>query len=177
MFRTLILAAAAALGLTSAAHAVTMTQTFDSSPVEYDFVFGAGTKTVDLVSYDVITSGGGNLSSGLALYDITGGGMTNVTASFTTGDLRSATGYGNFIRIGDSNNSVGGQVSLTDGDTLFSGLLFSNLYKAVLFDTNGDPEEFSVTLLAQVPLPAALPMLLAALGGFGLLRRRRRAAA
>ena len=79
MFRTLILAAAAALGLTSAAHAVTMTQTFDSSPVEYEFVFGAGTKTVDLVSYDVITSG----------------------------LIRSAAGYGDFIRISDSTNSVG----------------------------------------------------------------------
>lgn len=178
MFRTLLLAAAAALGLAGTASAVTLSQTFDTttSSVFYNFDFGAGFSTIDLVEYEVISdTGGGNLSSGLALIDLSDN--SNVTAMFTSADVATSGTFGNYIRIGASNNVVSGQMTLTDGANLFSGLNQSTSYRAVLFDNNGDPDQFSVTLMAAVPLPAALPMLLAALGGFGLLRRRRQAAA
>jgi hypothetical protein len=81
------------------------------------------------------------------------------------------------IQIYDDGVSIGGFFNPTSKrDTTvkgFDGGKFSILYVA----TNSDPSILHVDAnVAPVPLPAALPLLAAGLGGLALLRRRRKAA-
>jgi hypothetical protein len=77
-------------------------------------------------------------------------------------------------RVGGVNGPIGITNSAVNGE--FDGGTFGLLYVA----TNGNPSVLQVHTTAQpapVPVPAALPMLLAAMGGLGWMARRRRAAA
>lgn len=88
-------------------------------------------------------------------------------------DVRHDDGFAIFIdgvRAGGVNGPTGVRNSVVNGA---SGGQFSLLYVA----TNGNPSVLQVnTTASPVPLPAALPMLLAAMGGLGWMARRRRAA-
>ncbi len=71
------------------------------------------------------------------------------------------------LRIGGFNGPNGKRTTAVSG---FDGGQFDLLYVA----TNGDPSILKVDM-TPVPVPASLPLLLAGLGGFALLRRRARA--
>lgn len=76
--------------------------------------------------------------------------------------------YSGTTRIG---GVLGPTQVLNSTVTGFGGGPLSFLYVA----TNGDPSIFEVSAVNVVPVPAALPLLLAGLGGLALLRRRKAA--
>lgn len=71
------------------------------------------------------------------------------------------------VRIGGVNGPISQRTTRVDG---FDGGFFEFAYVA----TNGDP---SVLIVQAVPVPAALPLMLAGLGGLFAMRRRARKAA
>jgi hypothetical protein len=164
------------------AGAATYTGGFDTSAefnntVELD----KGTLSVTLQEYDFLDTGGGNRTSAVSLLDAFG---SNVTATFAAMglDVASLTPNGPaFLRIGDvsegSAGSVNGQGTISPVSLLFTDLDAAVDYSLFLFDTNGDPDEFTATFSTTVvPLPATLPLLAGAFGLMALARRRRRAA-
>ena len=90
----------------------------------------------------------------------------------------------NFTNLGGTSLDAGAQTINTTvgrgkGSVTYSGADFTSFY----FDHTQNPRNIGFTVtnvtveLAPVPLPAALPMLAAALGGLGLIRRTRRKSA
>lgn len=119
-----------------------------------DVLFGGGD---DVVSISTITSG-------LLSDDVFDGGLGMNSVIFTDTGLSA---FATFIAAGDTVKLS----FLSDGDTLFGSFVgFSSWsVEGHVYTT----DELS-RALAPVPLPAALPMLLVALGGIAAVRRRRR---
>lgn len=73
-------------------------------------------------------------------------------------------------------NGGGATVFDLDALTPAGGTSFTGMSFVLLGDTQGGGVRLSSLTVAAVPLPAALTLMLAALGGLGLVSRRRRAA-
>jgi hypothetical protein len=150
---------------------------------------GGATTVASWLATGVANSVGGSvvgLDSALSTKQLSKGNINNGTATttFFLFTAKSYVGAADFsvrhddgIAVYDDNARIGGflgpnSVRTTEVDG-FDGGKFSILYVA----TNSDPSILKVdATLAPVPLPAALPLLAAGLGGLAMLRRRRKAA-
>ncbi|MEM9583897.1 MAG: VPLPA-CTERM sorting domain-containing protein [Pseudomonadota bacterium] len=124
-----------------------------SSTVSSEFNFSFAELTVDLSGFDIDAMIGDTFSitktvSGTGGYQIIGTGQTSGTNYGTN------PGFAPFTNRTFSTIGPGG----------IGSVAFSNSYKVFVDDGATDP-------MSPVPLPAGLPLMLAGLGAFGLLRR------
>lgn len=75
--------------------------------------------------------------------------------------------------VDSSNSTVGGLTVATIGTTLLNPGTYVLEIRGTASGSSGGTYSGVLNLTTPVPLPAALPLLISALGGLGLIRRKR----
>jgi hypothetical protein len=174
MFKTSVFAAIAALATTFGASAATV-----SDLAQRDDIVPSTTYSLDLGQVD--ETGAASVSALLALWN-SNGSTLNIPDPLMTVDFSVNSTFVTTIgltRTSGFSDSLGENITglLVDGSNNFTFAVNTDF-------TEGNPATFAVkdfsvtftegTAMSPVPLPASFPLFLAALGGFGLVARRRK---
>lgn len=187
---TALTAAGAAMAATNTVDDLVVTGTITDNPASIDYwqfdVTTPGTVTIDVLSRNLLPGDGGSgasrLDSQIYLFDYDNGGDLGMLGTLVgANDDGYEAGYGD-----GSNHRYDSFLSLSLGAGSYvlsiSDFLFTEAEARLGMDTTGSNfpgtfADYQITFtgidVAPVPLPAALPLMLAGMGALGFVGRRR----
>ena len=147
-----------------------ITDTYTENGVSFDPVQGA---------YDIFTNGSiifnARNSAGLVIIEITFGGNPFDLLSFDIVNLTNAGAFTLTSNLGDS-FAIPAAIGTVSFATTFIGVTTLTLTQS--FGASLQIDNFTInSVTSAVPLPAALPLMIAGIAGLGAMTRRRRKAA